>query len=134
MTGVLQMLFIIAIIAVVVLVFVVFIWQQAGRHIKKYLQGRLSKWLLIGYVTVLIVSIGLSFMIPVDQASGDKRDEADFYRSQDELYQLITAGSIEEIDPAYIEGRWEKDMALDQLQTVHVVNRSGLHIQYVQQN
>ncbi|MFD2044184.1 hypothetical protein ACFSTA_09840 [Ornithinibacillus salinisoli] len=70
-----------------------------------------TQWLLIGYVSVLIISVALYFFIPHESSSGESIAVKDI----PDLYMEAGNGTLLDIDSRYIANKWEYNYENDSL-------------------
>lgn len=79
---------------------------RSGR-MKKVLQGSRLRWMLGGYVAILLICTGVSPLLPYKEVNYKIiNNSQDIDKESTELYEAAIEGNIDKIDNNYITKRW----------------------------
>ncbi|TDL63459.1 hypothetical protein E2R56_27440 [Rhodococcus qingshengii] len=79
---------------------------RSGR-MKKILQGSRLRWMLAGYVAILLICTGVSPLLPDEEVTYKIiNNSQDIDKESTELYEAAIEGNIDKIDNKYINKRW----------------------------
>lgn len=79
---------------------------KSGR-MKKVLQGSRLRWMLGGYVAILLICTGVSPLLPDEEVTYKIiNNSQDIDKESTELYEAAIEGNIDKIDNKYINKRW----------------------------
>lgn len=93
---------------------------------KNFFFGNRIRWILVGYISILIICTGLSPLLPKGEITYKEVDVNQLERDSRELYEAAIQGNIENVDSEYILKTWNLDYSEKQLNIV-VTNEEFLN-------
>jgi hypothetical protein len=128
MMGILPIFIILIIIIFIILIMTKVLKTNVNKR-GKYIYSNRVRWVLGGYIGILLISAGLITFLPTDEMSKMKiAPTSDLEKENTDLYNAAINGKIDNIDPKYIDKKWSLNYDDPQLE---VVVDENLNIQII---
>ncbi|MCM3693594.1 hypothetical protein [Neobacillus niacini] len=100
------MTFLVPFLIILIIIFSIVRILRSGR-MKKILQGSRLRWMLGGYVAILLICTGVSPLLPDKEVTYKViKNSQDLDKESTELYEAAIEGNIDKVDNKYINKRW----------------------------
>ncbi|WP_087974403.1 hypothetical protein [Oceanobacillus rekensis] len=84
-------------------------------------RGKGAKWIFIGYIILLFVSVGVYYLLPIEKKTTDSKSYS-FEETQGSydmhLYDEIQHGRVDDIDSSFIRESWDFQYQGEQLEII----------------
>ena len=114
--------FITAVLPIAIIIFVVGFVYFMSKFAKKYMTIKITHWLLMIYIGVILLSTAIIPFISDNRMERDERKQVDIDQAMNELDMNLRRGKFDQIDDQYL---LEKNIFTDyKNQTLRIVSRS----------
>ncbi|WP_045514886.1 hypothetical protein [Neobacillus niacini] len=117
---------ILIVIIMVISITALLVKLSKSSSMKNFFSGNRIRWILVGYISILIICTGLSPLLPKGEITYKEVDVNQLERDSRELYEAAIQGNIENVDSKYILKTWNLDYSEKQL-NIAVTNEEFLN-------